>query len=105
MVATEHHLPLLSAIDNLTHQTNTWMCSKSNCHKKHSFQRCQKELHAAMKKLEELDEATGLLAMLHSTSRVELEAAQVLYEHERLTSAPQVQAASLEEAHTMHPSM
>ena len=33
---SSHHLPLLSAIGNLIHQTNMWMCSKSNCHKKHS---------------------------------------------------------------------
>ena len=70
-----------------------------------AFQRGQKELHAAMEKLEELDKAIGLVTMLHSTSRAELEAAQVLYGREHVTSVPRVQAVSLEEAHTMRPSM
>ena len=70
-----------------------------------AFQRGQKELHAAMEKLEELDKATGLVTMLHSTSRAALEAAQVLYGREHVTSVPRVQAVSLEEAHTMRPSM
>ena len=70
-----------------------------------AFQRGQKELHAAMEKLEELDKATGLVTMLHSKLYAELEAAQVLYGREHVTSVPRVQAVSLEEAHTMLPSM
>ena len=43
--------------------------------------------------------------MLHSKLYAELEAAQVLYGREHVTSVPRVQAVSLEEAHTMRPSM